>query len=517
MALVITYGALAVFFAIVVVILQRSYVADRDFTDFAVAGRSFGGFYQAMAFLNTGLPGYVYLGTFGFIARAGVIGLSVSTLVASIAVFLMADRVWTWGAKHNLRTQPDLMALRFNSRGVRVVAALLGIFGLFPWMILGMQALGSVFYALALGHIGFTAAVVLGVAVMSLRQVWTIRMGMRGIVISDLFQGIVAYVAGSALIVGLIAWLCANGATFAAVPAARFEFPGPGSDKPLLYMSLVLLPFLSYLCWPDLFVRLYTASGVAAVKRSSAIMAPIGLVFIGSLGVLALLASTRPDVAANPDAGWFALAEAAGESVFGPSYGPFVLALAGVTVFAASMGNIDATVQAIGAQLANDVLGGLLGDSRGSQRKPLSERTLMVTTQMAMAAVTLVSAAIACLPLPAMFKIGLFAIQVMVQLSVPLYLGIFTRLGNAAGAIAGMLAGVATVCVLQYAWPVGIPWALGLTTGAVGLIANLAVFVIAGALVPRSREEEARLDALFAGTDATRTIKPIPAGRVGEA
>ena len=58
MDLFITFGALALFFAAVIVILQRSYVADRDFTDFAVAGRSFGGFYQAMAYLNTGLPGW---------------------------------------------------------------------------------------------------------------------------------------------------------------------------------------------------------------------------------------------------------------------------------------------------------------------------------------------------------------------------------------------------------------------------------------------------------------------------
>lgn len=92
MDLVITYGALTLFFAVVIVILQRSYVADRDFSDFAVAGRSFGGFYQAMAFLNTGLPGYIYLASFGFLARAGVIGISFSTVLAAVVVFLMADR-----------------------------------------------------------------------------------------------------------------------------------------------------------------------------------------------------------------------------------------------------------------------------------------------------------------------------------------------------------------------------------------------------------------------------------------
>ena len=97
MELLVTYGALAVFFVVVVAILQRSYVADRDFSDFTVAGRSFGGFYQAMAFLNTGLPGFMYLGAFGFIVRAGVLDIGISTLLATVVMYLMADRVWTWG------------------------------------------------------------------------------------------------------------------------------------------------------------------------------------------------------------------------------------------------------------------------------------------------------------------------------------------------------------------------------------------------------------------------------------
>jgi SSS family solute:Na+ symporter len=94
MDLFITCGALTLFFAIDVLILQRSYVADRDFADFAAAGSSFGGFYQAMAFLNAGLPGYVYLASFGFLAGIGVIGINFSTVLAAVVVFLMADRMW---------------------------------------------------------------------------------------------------------------------------------------------------------------------------------------------------------------------------------------------------------------------------------------------------------------------------------------------------------------------------------------------------------------------------------------
>jgi SSS family solute:Na+ symporter len=69
---------------------------------------------------------------------------------------------------------------------------------------------------------------------------------------------------------------------------------------------------------------------------------------------------------------------------------------------------------------------------------------------------------------------------------------------------------VATVCALQITWPLGIPWAYGLTTGAVGLIINLAVFLLSGLLVPRSAEEEARLAALF----ETESEQP---GRAAEA
>lgn len=501
----LTYGILAAFFVIVIYILQRSYIADRDFTDFAVAGRSFGGFYQAMAFLNTYLPGYVFLGTFGFIAKAGVVGmgLCISSLLASVVMYLMAERVWTWGAKHNLRTQPDLLALRYNSRAVRLVGALLGIFGLLPWMVLGMQSFGAVFYALALGNISFTTAIVIGVIVMSIRQFWTVRMGMRGIVISDVFQGIVAYFLGSAVIIGLIVWLYANGASLAALPPAKFELPGVETPKPLLFFALLLLPLLSSLCWPDLFVRLYTGSGVESVKRSSAYCGPIALVFISGLTFLALLASGRPDVTANPDAAWFTIALAAG--------GPLVLALAGLTVFAASMGNIDATVQSIGAQVANDVMNAVRGD-----RPPMSDRSLMITSQVIMAVTTIVSAIIACQALPALFTIGLFAIQIMVQISVPLYLGIFTKLGNAYGATAGMLAGVVVVCLLQITWPVGVPWAFGLTTGAIGLIVNLFVFFAATPVFPRTSEEQARLNELFAKTGQSPLASneyPVPSYR----
>ena len=297
MKLLMTLGLPLLLFVVVIAILQRAARRDADFTDFAVAGRSFGGLYQAMAFLNTWFPGTVFISSFGLIAAKGAFGffLLPYSLLAPLIMYLMADRVWPWAARHNLRTQPDLLALRYNSRAIRPLAAVIGVISLFPWMVLGMQSMGVVFNQLSLGQLGFTSAVVAGVVVMAIRQIWTVRMGMRGVVISDLLQGFVAYGIGSLVIIGLLAWLLWSGASFAHIDPARLSLPGTATPVPLAFFSLVLSGVLGGLCWPDLFVRLYTASGVRSVKTSAAIGIPLAFVFAGGLCLLALLASQHAD------------------------------------------------------------------------------------------------------------------------------------------------------------------------------------------------------------------------------
>ena len=209
--MVVTLGLNILFFGLVIYVLQRAHISDRTFTDYAVGGRSFGGFYQAMSFLNTWYPGVTFVAFAGLAAGTGVLAfypLTDSALTV-VLMYLMARRVWVWGNRFDLRTQPDLFALRYGSRHIRTIAAVIGVLSGFPWLVLGMQALGALFRFMSLGSISFTTAVIIGVAVMVVRQFWTIRMGMRGVVISDMVQGVVAYVGGTVLIVGLIVWLVA--------------------------------------------------------------------------------------------------------------------------------------------------------------------------------------------------------------------------------------------------------------------------------------------------------------------
>lgn len=485
--MIITFGLVAIFCIAVIVILQRAHIADKSFTDYAVAGRSFGPAYQAMSFLNTWWPGGIFLALTGLAVSGGVIAfyMLIYSLLTVVLMYVMAERVWLWGKLFDLKTQPDLLALRYNSRSLAFIGAVVGILSGMPWLILGFKGLGELFAALSMGTMSATAAIVTGVIVMAVRQFWTIRMGMRGVVISDMFQGVVAYIGGSIIIVGLVFWLIlSRGASTAAIDVAHLTAPGLGSDVGSLYLfAIIFSGALGGWCWPSIFIRLYTADSVRSVQRAAAMGAPLSLIYAGALVILGLLASTVPDLANAGDSLWFKICEMAG--------GALLLGLGGVVVLAATMGNVDGAIQASGAQIANDLIGNY---------KPLGHKHSVIAAKVGMLIITLISAWLATLEIPHLFLLAVLSYQGIIQLAVPQYLGIFWKRGNKTGAILGTVVGFGLALVLQYYYPTSIGWAAGLTSGVVALAVNAAIYVACAYLLPRSAQEERRVAGLFALT-----------------
>lgn len=482
--MIVTFGILAAFFLLVIIILQVSFKKDKNFTEYAVGGRSFGGAYQAMSFLNTWYPGATFVAFAGLAASAGVIGfyLLSYSLLTIVLMYLMARRVWTWGQAFDLRTQPDLYALRYNSHHIRALGGLIGIISTFPWLVLGMKTLGVLFQAMSLGKMGFAYAVLLGVLVLVVRQFWTIRMGMRGVVISDMVQGIAAYIMGTVIIVAVLIWIIAvKHVSFSSVDQKLLVIPGLGSKAgPLYLFSLVLTGAVGGWCWPTVFVRLFTADGVNSVKRAAVYAIPLSLVFCSLLLCLCLLASVLPGVAKSPNEVWFIVCHQAG--------GLVLMALAGVAVMAATIGSIDGGIQALGAQIANDLLGNYT---------KVAHKHLVGTAKIAMLFLTLLAAWVACQKIAELFMLAVIAYQGIVQLAVPQFLGVFWKRGNKQGAIAGLVVGFIVAVVLEVKNPGPITLLGGLTSGVVALVINLTIYVACAYIFPKSAEEKARVDQLF--------------------
>lgn len=491
--MIITFGLLALFFAAVVWVLQRNRTVDQSFTDYAVGGRSFGARYQAMSFLNTWYPGSMFTAFGALSVTAGVMSFYVLSysLLTVVLLFVLARPVWIWGKAYDLRTQGDLFALRYGSHHIRTVAALIGIVSGLPWLVLGMQALGNLFQAMSLGVLSFSCSVILGVLVIAIRQIWTVRMGMRGVVISDYLQGIVAYVGGGLMLIGLIVWLVVvKGSTLATLDPKMFAIPSFGSKEgPLYLFALIFTGALGGWCWPYIFVRLFTADGVHSLKKSAALAVPLTFLFGVALLIFGMLASKVPEAVAKPDDVWFIVSQQAG--------GLVLLGLAGVVLLAASMGHTDGNIQAYGAQLANDLVGNYV---------ELDQKRMIVIAKVGMLLLTLLASWLATLTLPALFSLAVLAYQGIIQLSVPQFLGIFGR-GNRQGAFAGMILGFVTAIGLEIAYGGLLPFGYGLTSGCFGLVINLIVYVACAYWLPHSAEERQRIEDLFAIVRARRVMQ----------
>lgn len=484
MNFLIGYGLILAFFVLVILVMERTHKQSDDFSDFAVAGRSFGSWFQTMAFLNTWLPGTIFIAFAGLSAAAGVIGYYVVcySLMATLFMYYLADRVFDWGKRHNLKTQSDFVGSRYNSDSVRVIAAVIGVVSIFPWLILGFQSLGLVFSYLSFGVVSPKEAVFVGIAFLAVRQYWTVRMGMRGIVISDMVQGIVAYGLGGILSILFIIRLVGSDHGFDKLATSFATLPSFGSEVgPLYYFSIVVTGALGSWCWPDIFVRLFTAKSAQTVKNSAFKAAPLMFLFLALMLTTAMLASSIPEVAAAPDQVWFLLAS---------SGGPIVLSLAGICVLAATIGNINALTQAIGVHAAQDIFHVRGGSDHAITRT--ARIIIVVTTLLAICGAVLTVNITAGL-----LTLALAAYQGIVQLAPALYLGILWKKPTAAGAALGMLTGIVVAVVLQLLYPVSIPALGGLTSGVVGLVCNTFVLVIVSLLAPLRQSESRRIAELF--------------------
>ncbi|WP_368498302.1 sodium:solute symporter [Herbiconiux sp. A18JL235] len=484
MDMFIGYAGIGLFLVAVTLVMELTRKRDADFSEYATAGRSFGPFYGTMAYLNTFLPGTVFISFAGLAAASGLIGFYL-VAYALLGMFLMhalARHVHTWGRKHDLRTQSDLLGLRYRSKPVQAVSAVIGIIATIPWIILGMQSLALVFDVLSFGAVGPLLAVIISVVVIGVRQIWTVRFGMRGIIISDMVQGIVAYFGGTLVAIGLIVWLLTNGHGFAEVPASFFTLPGPDSELgPLYALSITVTGALGTWCWPDIFMRLFTAKSARTVQRTAWQAAPILLVFGTAVLLVAFLAGSMPEVAAAPDRVWFTVAQVGGVAL---------LTVASICVVAATMGNVGANLQAVGTQTANDIVGPLTRTRIQSAR----------AGRIAVAAVTLVSAIGALFTVnvsAGLLSLALISYQGIVQLAPTLLLGVFWRRGTATGAVLSMITGFVTAAVLQYFYPVSIPWLGGLTSGVAALVVNTAVYVICAYAAKPDADRDAWTERLW--------------------
>ena len=502
--MVITFGLLSAFFAVIVVVLhvakRRQDVAT--FSNYAVGERSFSSWFVSMAYTNSWWPGSTFTAFVALAVTAGVIGLYalVYSVLGVLAMYFIARPVWRWGKQFDLRTQADLLSLRYNSPTTKLVASAISIIALMPWLVLGLIAMGTVIQWASLGQLSTADSILIGIVVLVIRQFWTVQMGMRGLILTDMVQGVVAYIGSAILCLGLILFYFDGLGNLGELSQAQLSLPDFGSASGgWYYFGIVAAGIIGSLCWPMIFTRIYTAGSVREVKKGALQTMVIGFVFYVLLMLVALCAAALPIAAKDPGSAFFAIAQDAG--------GTWLLGFALLIVFAASMGFVDGVTQTIGTQFANDVVGVI---------RPLRDKQELYIAKGAMAVAAIVAAVVAyqIYAWPNLTGVAQLSYQAIIQLAVPIFAGLVWRRGNKTGAQAGLLTGIAVAIALSVPYiELGgaVPWLGGFGSGLVGLIINLVVYVGVSCARPSDQAELDRVDQLFAQA-RSRSIAHVPAG-----
>ena len=434
------------------------YVAgDRGFGTIVMYFMTGATMFSAFAFL--GGPGWTFSrGAAAFYILAyGVLGVA--------PFFALGPWAARLGRKHGYVTQASMLAHRFQSRWVAVVAGVISVIAIAPYVALQMRGAGIVFEQVTDGHVPLAAGAAIAYGVVLL-YVW--HSGVMGVGWTNVLQGVfmivIAWTLGLYIPYKLYGGI---GPMFEQLEALRPEMlTVPGLDAagnrwtPGAYTSAILVSAIGVWMWPHLFMKAFAAKDDATLRRT-VLLFPTFQIFLFPLflvGFAGIMYASAPD---NADA-------IMPHIVLTSGLPAVVIGLFCAGALAASMSTGDALVHGAASIAVEDVYSGVRKNTMSQHDKRTLIRWLAV-------GVGILGYAIALDTKLSLVGILLAAYGAVVQLAPPVYAAFLWKRTTAAGVVAGLLVGI-TVTGILLVKPEWRPF--DLHEGLVGLVANVVTMVL---------------------------------------
>ncbi|HEX9728879.1 MAG TPA: sodium:solute symporter family protein [Gemmatimonadales bacterium] len=412
--------------------------------------------YSAFAFL--GGPGWAYSrGAAAFYILAyGVLGMAPYYALGPWAARL--------GRKHGYVTQASMLAHRYRSRWVAVVAGIVSVIAMVPYIALQIRGAGIVFEQVTEGHVPLWAGGALAYGVV-LIYVW--KSGVLGVGWTNVFQGVfmvvIAWTLGLYIPYRLYGGI---GPMFEQIAAARPELlTVPGLDgsgnpwSPGAFSSAILVSAIGFMMWPHLFMKAFAAKDEATIRRTI-VLFPTFQLFLFPLFIVGFAGVLYPSVPSSADA-------VMPHIILTSGLPAIVVGLFCAGGLAASMSTGDALVHGAASIAIEDVYASGWGSTLSQHDRRALIRRLAIVVGVLGYVMALVSGR-------SLVALLLVAYGAVVQLAPPVYGAFMWRRATAAGAVAGLLAGISVTGLLLLV-PEWKPF--GIHEGIVGLVVNTATYI----------------------------------------
>ncbi len=380
----ITVGCLVIYFALMIwaaFFSKTGKMKENSIEEFAVGGRNFGWIIVLFTLMGLFITASIYASWFSWATNDGLFPqyLMVYSVFGFVFTYLFAKRIWIWGNKYNLLTQPDYIQLRYHCRPLTSLFGGAAILIEAPWIIIEFAAMGYLVEAITYGAIPYRLGMIIIVIFV---MAYIMYSGMKSVAITELIQGVLSSVVIIAGLLFIVYKLFGGfGPMFQHIMEVAPENLTVSKDGMYTYQywsSVIITASLGIMGWASFFTRIYTSKSIMDVKKVSWWSAIIAVVLccllfmVGAGGVLLPEAATA---AANNNA-FFAMAELAG--------GPIFLGLCGVVVVAAGMSLISVVMNSHSIIIAENFIKPFRPNVTSAQRVKVARWTTLIYSLIAL-------------------------------------------------------------------------------------------------------------------------------------
>ncbi len=427
--------------------------------DYYLANRSFGLLWLVGTLSASIVNGLAVTGTPARFYEGGILygQMFVVVIVGCGLLACLGPRITQRAAERGLVTQGELFTDHYGSRLIGLLAALIGVVALLPFLAVQIAGIGKIIAGVSGGQIPFflaTALCVLPVAA------YVYFGGARAVIVTDVFQGLIAlaFLLLSAFL--FFRWSGGWDVTVATITAAIPEKLRFNANNTPVFIDNVLSWSFAVVLIPHIFQRLFmTGSPVRARRMAACSLAVLLVVLTAVLGMAVAATATLHGQLTDSDQ-----LIATMYARFWPIGGVILI----LVIFALVMSTIDSMLLASSAIITRDLcprLGIKLSDRQQFALARWSALLLLV---------------LACLI--ALTGIGRSTVIPWVTISAALFtlllwpvLGLFWRRASVPAVVAAMVVGFIAICASRFtALGDGLPVGFA----SLGFLAGGACFVV---------------------------------------
>ena len=475
------------------------------FEDFYTGGKSMNGFVVALITIVTFYSGTTFTGRTGFFVNVGVVSLNTlfCCSMTGVIMYFLSEKIWPLSKKYRLSTLSDMLELRYQSKGIKLLTGLIIVCFNVIWLITEIRTLGIAMQVASGGILTIKMGSLIAFTIIIL---YVMTGGVHSVAVVDSFSSLLMLFGSIVTLIYIVVHFY-DGAFFGMIEAgfeAKKEIMIINSDMQYnmpYFASGIVVSTIVMLVYPSNYMSICLAKSTREVKKSAIITSLSGpwLVIYAFLGFAILGAPGIGIQISDPQSGVLELASKSGSAL--------VLGLVSTFILAASLGTLDSTLISLSGLLSNDVITNgyriiekapCIG-SDGDDVTTIKKRTESNATKEIWRTriIVLVLGVIALIfsftELPMLVLLANHASNGMIQLVPAVIGGLYWKKATPQGAISSIVGGVGFYLGFD-AWIHANGLSLGgLYTGIPGIIFSAVVFVVVSQLTHKKyyREHQA--------------------------